>query len=290
MDMTWLATQAKQLHDFFSSIFYLTVTVLLLFGVVLNFFKMSMGHVPEFMQLLARAVLAALILAALPEIMNILADTTDQMASQIGQLNNIHLVLAKMSEKLHTLTWSWVNVKDSLLLLISFVSFFFVYGSVYIIDAMFSFTWTVLYVFSPLLIAAFTLPSTAQATRGLFQSLIEVCLWKICWAAMAALLWSYAYSQINAPDFDVDFLTAIFLNLLLAFSVVLTPVIVKSLVNGGMAGAATVMGGALLATATMTPQGMIGHAKSGIKKTANRLLPNFDFKPPGSAARSEKGF
>ena len=49
--------------------------------------------------------------------------------------------------------------------------------------------------------------------------MIEVCLWKICWSVLAALLWSFALSQINDPKYDVDFLSAILLNLMLAFSV-----------------------------------------------------------------------
>ena len=130
--------------------------------------------------------------------------------------------------KIGTLTFSWVSVKDSVLLIVSYLTFFLLYVSVYIADAMYLLTWTLLYIFSPLLIAAFTLPSTAAATKGLFQSLIEVCLWKISWSVLAALLWSFALSEINSPKYDVDFLTAIVLNLMLAFSVLLTPLVVKS--------------------------------------------------------------
>jgi hypothetical protein len=136
-------------------------------------------------------------------------------------------------------------------------------GAIYLL------TWTLLYVFSPLLIAAFTLPATASATRGLFQSLIEVCLWKIGWSVLAALLWSFALSEINSPKYDVDFLTAIVLNLMLAFSVLLTPVVVRSLVKGGMAGTANMMGGTLLAAAALTPTGLIAKGKLGASKLSD---------------------
>jgi uncharacterized membrane protein len=79
MDMNWLATEAKQIHDIFSSLFYSLVVLLIGLGVILSFFKMSMGQVPEFLTLVGRAVIAAFILAAFPEIMNTLADITDQM-------------------------------------------------------------------------------------------------------------------------------------------------------------------------------------------------------------------
>ena len=268
MDMSWLSTEAKIIHEIFSSFFYSIVLLMITLGVVLNFFKMPMGQVPEFMQLVGRAIVAAFILAALPEIMNFLADITDQLSAQIGQINNFKTVVGRLGEKVGTLTWSWVSFKDSVLLLISYLTFFILYVSVYIADAMYLLIWTLIYIFSPLLIAAFTLPSTASATKGLFQSLIEVCLWKICWSVLAALLWSFALSEINKPEYDVDFFTAILLNIMLAFSVLLTPMLVKSLLKGGLSGSASAMGGAILGAAAMTPGGMLAATKAGGSKLA----------------------
>lgn len=271
MDMSWLAGEAKQIHDIFASLFYSIVALLLAFGVVMSFFRMSIGQVPEFVNLVGRAVLAAFILAALPEIMNTLADVTDQLSKDVGQLDTLKLVVSRLGEKIGHLTFSWVSVKDSVLLVISYLSFFLLYVSVYVADAMYLLTWTLLYIFSPVLIAAFTLPSTALATRGLFQSLIEVCLWKICWAVLAALLWSFALSEINNPKYDVDFLTAIVLNLMLAFSVLLTPMVVRSLMKGGVSGMASTMGSAILAAAALTPTGLLNKSKAGAQKVAGAI-------------------
>ena len=269
--MSWLSTEAKVIHEIFSSFFYSIVLLMITLGVVLNFFKMPMGQVPEFMQLVGRAIIAAFILAALPEIMNFLADITDQLSAQIGQLTNFKTVVGRLGEKVGTLTWSWVSFKDSVLLLISYLTFFLLYVSVYIADAMYLLIWTLIYIFSPLLIAAFTLPSTAAATKGLFQSLIEVCLWKICWSVLAALLWSFALSEINKPEYDVDFFTAILLNIMLAFSVLLTPMLVKSLLKGGLSGSASAMGVAILGAAALTPGGMLASTKAGGAKIVSGL-------------------
>lgn len=271
MDMSWLSAEAKQIHEIFSSFFYSIVLLMILFGVVINYFKMPMGQVPEFAQLVGRAIIASFILAALPEIMNFLADITDQLSAQIGQLNNFKLVVGRLGEKIGTLTWSWVSFKDSVLLLISYLTFFLLYVSVYIADSMYLLVWTLIYIFSPLLIAAFTLPSTAVATKGLFQSLIEVCLWKLIWSVLASLLWSFALSEINKPEYDVDFFTAILLNLMLAFSVLLTPMLVKSLLKGGLASSASSMGNMILGAAALTPTGMLGTIKSGGQKIATGM-------------------
>ena len=271
MDMNWLAGEARSIHDLFSSVFYSIVLLLMSLGVVMSFFKMPMGQVPEFLHLVGRAILAAFILAAFPEIMNALASVTDELSKNVGQLNNFKLVLNRAGEKVGSLTWSWVSVKDSVLLLISYLTYFLLYASVYVADSMYLFVWTLLYIFSPLLIAAFTLPATASATKGLFQSLIEVCLWKICWSVLAALLWSFALSKINGPQYDVDFLTAIILNIMLAFSVVLTPFIVRGFIKGGLANVSASTGGALLAATAMTPTGMI----TATKATAHRAVGKF---------------
>jgi len=262
MDMHWLANEAKQLHFIFESFFNSMVLTMIVGGVVVSFFKMPLGQVPEFLTLVGRAVIASFILAAFPEILNFMADLTDNLATTIGNMNNFKLVLSRLGEKIGQFTWSWVSVKDSVLLIISYLTFFLLYVSVYVADAVYLLVWTLLYIFSPILIAAFTLPSLASATKGLFMSLVEVCLWKVLWSCLAALLWSFALSEINKPEYDVDFLTAILLNLLLAFSVLLTPMLVRSFLSGKLTQAAQNMGGMILGAAALTPTGMLANSKA----------------------------
>ncbi len=260
--MHWLASEAKQLHFLFASFFNSMVLTMIVGGVVVSFFKMPLGQVPEFLTLVGRAIIASFILAAFPEILNFMADLTDNLAATIGNLNNFKLVLSRLGEKIGQFTWSWVSVKDSVLLIISYLTFFLLYVSVYVADAVYLLVWTLLYIFSPILIAAFTLPSLASATKGLFMSLVEVCLWKVLWSCLAALLWSFALSEINKPEYDVDFLTAILLNLLLAFSVLLTPMLVRSFLSGKLTQAAQNMGGMILGAAALTPTGMLANSKA----------------------------
>ena len=82
------------------------------------------------------------------------------------------------------------------------------------------------------------------------------------WSCLAALLWSFALSEINKPEYDVDFLTAILLNLLLAFSVLLTPMLVRSFLSGKLTQAAQNMGGMILGAAALTPTGMLANSKA----------------------------
>jgi hypothetical protein len=138
---------------------------------------------------------------------------------------------------------------------------------VHLADSFFLYTWMLLYVFSPLLVALFILPSTAAATKGLFRSMIEVCGWKIVWSVLASLLWSMALADINKPGHNISFLSAIILNILLAFSVLLTPLITRALLNGGVSQAANQMGGILLGAAALTPAAMTGNTKLLAKRS-----------------------
>lgn len=233
-DISWLAQEARVIHDYFNSFFYALITLLLLVGITCEFFKMPLG-MPSFGQLVGRAFLAAILLHAYPEITNAIADITDAISAHLGNLNDFKLVLDRMSEKLGELSWSWVSVKDTAMMIISFLTFFLLYFSVHVSNAFYLYAWTLLYVFSPLLIALYVLPSTAPTTSALFRSLIEIATWKIVWSVIATLLWSSALSQINQQGTQISFLTAICFNVILAGSLLLTPFIVHALAGSGLA-------------------------------------------------------
>lgn len=74
MDIHFISAEAKTLHTFFVSIFYTLSTILLLIGVVLlEYFKMPVGGSLRFPQLVGRTLIAAILLAAYPEISNMVA-------------------------------------------------------------------------------------------------------------------------------------------------------------------------------------------------------------------------
>lgn len=261
MDMQWLATEAKTLHQIFTDSFFTLVLLFLIIGLILEYFKFPLGGVPQFPQLVGRVFIACILLVAVPEIMNMLSTVTDAIVGDVGKLIEFKHVMNRLGDKLSEMSWSWVSVKDTVIIIISYLSFFLLYITVYMMDAFFMFSWMMLYVFSPLLVALYVFPMTASATTTLFRSLVEVCIWKIIWVVLAALLWSMALSQINQQESQVSFLTVIILNLMLAFSVLMTPKITSSFLGGGISNMATTFGGAMLGAAALSPVGLIGQAK-----------------------------
>ncbi|MBK9293310.1 MAG: hypothetical protein IPM57_02530 [Oligoflexia bacterium] len=275
MDTAWLASEAKMIHQIFANYFYILVGTLILVGVVLDYFKFAIGQTPQFASFVGRAFVAGILLIATPEIMNMLASFTDSLAKELGDLNQFKYVLSRMGDKVGELSWSWVSFKESVILLISFLTFFILYITVHLADSFFLFTWMLLYVFSPILIAMYVLPVTASATTGLFRAFIEVSSWKIVWSVLASLLWSMALSEINKPEHNISFLSVVVLNIMLVFSIVITPKITSVLVKGGLAQAASSLGGAMLGAAALTPTGMSMAAKMtakrGIENVSNRV-------------------
>jgi len=240
--------------------------------------------VPGFATLVGRCLIATLLLIALPEIMNFVADATDSMAQEIGDLNKMHLVLSRLGEKLKELSFSWTSLKDVVTILISFLSFFALYVTVYFAEAAFLFCWTLIYVFSPLVMALYVFPQTAGAVGALFRSILEVSLWKVTWACMAALLWSTALSDINKPNSHVNWLTSIVLNLMLMVSVLVTPKVVRAIISGGIGELASSAQSAVMGAASLSPHVALAKAKTGLAFLPSKGL-GFAKKQAGKVAK-----
>jgi hypothetical protein len=294
LDLHSIVGGAEQIHQTFETIFYSLVTILLILGVILEYFKFPLGGVPGFGLLVGRALVAVLLLCIYPEVSNLLADISDAFSTQLGDLNSFKLVLSKMGDQLLHFSASWLSVKDTILVAITFLTFFLLYAAVYFVEAMTLYAWVLLYIFSPLLIALYVLPSTAQATKSLFRSLVEVSLWKIVFSVMATLLWTSAASDIN-QDANLSFVTVIIYNLFLAASLLLTPVLVSALAGAGISGVAGSLGTTALNAAVAAPGQILGAvalpkvaAAFAAKKLGAGLKAGFDKITAGSKEASGK--
>jgi hypothetical protein len=235
-DLSWLSREAHNIHAIFNGLFYALITVFLLLGVFVEYFKWPLGQTPSFAPLVGRVMIAAILLHTYPDVSNLIADVSDAVSTKLINFNQFDHVRQQMGEKLHKLSWSWVSAEETILMITSYISFVLLHFSVFIADGFLIFTWTLLYVLSPVLIALYVLPATASATASLYRSLIEVSCWKIVWSVIGVLLWSTALGDIGAPGHDISFLSAVFYNLILAGSLLLTPLVVHALAGAGVAG------------------------------------------------------
>ena len=270
MDISWISAQAKDIHGFFTSIFFALATVLLLVGVLVEYFKMPLGGAPSFSQLLGRVLVATILLVAYPEISNNVAALVDAISERLGSLNSFSNVLDVASKALKEHSWSWTSIGDSLLSVISYGAYLILYITVFFFDAAIVYCLTLLYVFSPLMIAFFILPATASITGGLFRTLFEVGAWKIVWSVLGTLLWSTALNNFQNGS-QGNFITLVALSLMLAFSVLLTPIVVRSLISGALASVASQTAGLAavgLSAGFLAPHAIAGLTSAGTRKAA----------------------
>jgi len=268
-DMSWLATEAKTIHEIFVQLYFQLITIFLLLAVFLEYFKWPLGNTPTFAPYVGRVLIATILLISFPQVINLIGDVADGLSHKLGDLNEFNLVRARMGEKLHEFTFSMLWAKDGVILLISFVLFFVLYFSIHVANAFLLYTWTLLFIFSPLLIALYVLPATAGATKALYQSLMEVACWKIVWSVLATLLWSAALSDINKPGHEISFLSAVCFDLILASSLILTPVVVHSLASSGLASLSRTLGGIAIGASMIGPARVLKGSKGFLARGYN---------------------
>lgn len=270
MDISWISSEAKTIHAFFVSIFYVSATVLLLLGVLIEYFKMPLGGVPAFTQLIGRTLIAAILLVAYPEISNAVAAVADAVSEHLGSMNNYHQVLQAAGAALKDHSWHWTSLGDTLLSVVSYAAYLILYLTVFFFDAAIVYCLVLLYIFSPVMIVFYILPQTAGMTSGLFRTLFEVASWKIVFSVLGTLLWSTALNNFQNSH-QASFITLLALTLMLAFSILLTPLVVKNLIGGALSGMASQTAGlaaVALSAGALSPAALAGATKLTTVKAA----------------------
>jgi len=267
MDISWISSQAKEIHTFFVSIFYALAVLLLVIGVVIEYFKMPIGGVPAFPQLIGRALVAAILLIAYPQISNWVCGLADAVSDHLGSINTYQNVLKSAGASFKDHSWSWTSLGDTLLSVVAILAYFILYLTVFFFDAAIVYCLALLYIFSPIMIAFYILPQTASMTSGLFRTLFEVATWKIVWSVLGTLLWSTALHDFEARG--QNFITLLALTLMLALSILLTPIVVRNLISGAISNVASQTAGLAaigLSAGFASPAALAGLAKKGTQK------------------------
>jgi hypothetical protein len=269
-DLNWISQEAHRIHDWFHAIFYVLVTVFLLVGVLIEYFKLPLGGTPTFGPLVGRALIAAILLFTYPEIANTVNDISSALSQKLGDLADFKIVLDKMGQKIDQLSWSWTSVRESLIVALTYLSFFLLYFSVHVAQAIYLYSSVILYIFSPILIALFVLPQTAAATSALFRSLFELSMWKPVWCVIATLIWSTGVSEIQGSGSNVSFLSAVCFCLIAAGSLLCTPMVVHALASAGLTSMAqNISTIGVPGVGSVTPLKALTTASDMVKRTTN---------------------
>jgi hypothetical protein len=204
-------------------------------AIVVAWFKSPQGS-PEFIDILKRAVISSLLLAAFPEISKAILFIAEGITERIDHLNGIDTVIRMAQEKSESISFSLTGAllqfNELLIATLSFLSYMLLYIARYLMIAMYHFFWAFYIVSAPLLLLFNLFEGTQQVTVNLFKGMIEVACWKIVWAILGAMLSALAFG--DAYQTEGGPLTLIVMNFVIAIAMLLTPMLVRSLIGPGL--------------------------------------------------------
>lgn len=249
-----LGTLARDLHQEFVNMYYLFLPVFFALAVVIAWFKSPTGS-PEFLDIVKRAVVATILLAAFPDIANAILFVTEGVADKIDKLNSLDTLIRMAQEKSEgysvSVTSMILQFNDLIIATLSFLSYLILYIARYLTIAMYHFFWIFFMISAPLLLLFNLFEGTQQITKNLFKGMIEVACWKIVWAILGAMLAALSYG--DAYKAEGSYLVLIVMNFVIAIAMLMTPSMVKSLVGGGMQSMSSAIGAASVAAMAAAP-------------------------------------
>jgi hypothetical protein len=249
-----LGPVATQLHQEFVRIYYLMLPVFFALSITAGWFRSPQGT-PDFLDSIKRAVVATVLLVALPDISQAIIGVCDGLAERIDHLNNLDAIIRMAESKSKDYSLSPTSVllqfNDLIIATLSFLSFLVLYVARYITVAMYHFFWIFFMITSPLLLLFNLFRSTSQITVNLFKGMCEVACWKIVWAILGAMLAALSFG--DAYQAEGNYLTLMVMNFVIAIAMLATPLMVRSLVGSGLQSMSSTLGTAAVAAMAAAP-------------------------------------
>lgn len=261
-DFSNLAPLMLKLHQEFVNIYYLMLPLFFALAVAIQWFKTPQGGI-EFVDVLKRAVISTLLLAAFPDISRAIIFLADGVAERIDNVSSLDMFIKMAEEKSNSYSSSPMSMliafDDLIIAALTFGSFILLYIARYLNIAMYHFFWIFFMITSPLLLLFNIFGATAQITTNLFKGMVEVACWKIVWAILGAMLASLSFGKIYLME--GSYVTVIVMNFVIAVAMLATPMVVKSLMGSGFQSMSSTIGPAAVATMIAAPAKAVTAAK-----------------------------
>jgi hypothetical protein len=257
-DFNLMGSLMRDLHQEFVRMYYLILPVFFCLSIAVTWLRAGNGTF-EFVDVLKRAMISTLLLAAFPEISQAIIFIADGIAEKIDSMNSLDAVIRMAQEKSESYPESssslLLGFNDLVMATLSFLSFLILYIARYLMVAMYHFFWVFYMVSAPLLLLFNLFSATSNVTANLFRGMIEVACWKIVWAILGAMLASLAFGDTYRTE--GSYVTIIVMNFVIAIAMLATPLFVKSLASQGAQAMSSGLGQqAVAAMAAVPTKGM----------------------------------
>ncbi len=264
VDFNLMGSLIRDLHQEFVKIYYLMLPVFFCLSIAVTWIKSPQGSI-DFIDVLKRAIVATLLLAAFPEIAQTIIAIADGIAQRIDDKSNLDAVIRMAQEKAEDYSFSakslLIGFNDLMIALMVFLSFVILYIARYITIAMYHFYWVFYMVSAPLLLLFNLFPATGNIPANLFKGMIEVASWKIVWSILGAMLLSLSFGE--AYKTEGSYLVIVVMNFVIAIAMLATPLLVKSLVNQGATAMSSGLGQASVQAMAAVPTKGMSLARTG---------------------------
>ncbi len=281
-DFNLMGSLMRDLHQEFVRMYYLMLPVFFCLSIAVTWLR-SPGSSIDFVDVLKRAMISTLLLAAFPEISQSIVFVADGIAEKIDSMNTLDAVIQMAKEKSESYPAGSASIllgfNDLLMAVLTFLSFLILFIARYLMIAMYHFFWVFYMVSAPLLLLFNLFPATGNITANLFRGMIEVACWKIVWAILGAMLASLAFG--DAYKTEGAYVTIVVMNFVITIAMLATPLFVKSLGSQGAQAMSSGIGQqAVAAMAAVPTKGMSLAAKgkaaySGANGYAKNKIANY---------------
>lgn len=281
-DFNLMGSLMRDLHQEFVRMYYLMLPVFFCLSIAITWLR-SPGSSIDFVDVLKRAMISTLLLAAFPEISQSIIFVADGIAEKIDSMNTLDAVIQMAKEKSESYPAGSASIllgfNDLLMAVLTFLSFLILFIARYLMIAMYHFFWVFYMVSAPLLLLFNLFPATGNITANLFRGMIEVACWKIVWAILGAMLASLAFG--DAYKTEGAYVTIVVMNFVIAIAMLATPLFVKSLGSQGAQAMSSGIGQqAVAAMAAVPTKGMSLAVKgkaaySGVSGYASKKVANY---------------
>lgn len=226
-DFNLMGSLMRDLHQEFVRMYYLMLPVFFCLSIAITWLR-SPGSSLDFVDVLKRAMISTLLLAAFPEISQAIIFVADGIAEKIDSMNTLDAVIQMAKAKSESYPAGSASIllgfNDLLMAVLTFLSFLILFIARYLMIAMYHFFWVFYMVSAPLLLLFNLFPATGNITANLFRGMIEVACWKIVWAILGAMLASLAFG--DAYKTEGAYVTIVVMNFVIAIAMLATPLFV----------------------------------------------------------------
>ena len=263
----YLPEVCRELNGNIREMYWILLAPFTLLVIILEFFQMPEQN-PNINDILKRVAISVIMLISFEECINTMAIVGDGVSDKIQGLGQLQSLLEHLETHYKEMEISWLKLRESVVFILCIISYVVAYAGIFIANVLIHFTWSVLYVCSPLMILMYVSKRTSFVTANLYRGLINVILWKALWSILGVMLLKFATNP-EVGDLE-SFLTTIMINLCIGLSMLFIPLTTKSLLHDGLSSSASALAIAPAFTLSRVLKNVLRHrGREAISGTLN---------------------